>query len=479
MDGKCQFIDTDTTGRCEQGNNPSDTGHQWVCEGIHGGADAPCTQGLCGIVQDTCIAGTFQDALNDKWHCLGNHHIAPYQDDDDPDCVDEVDPAECAYDAPGNCITGNPIGNTSPWACEGNNPDSTSDDVECVIGVCGTSDNCDAGQYVDGPGETWECKGNHPTAGITADDVMCTPSDPQTCDFGSIDLDQNALTPPAACVPAACRPDSRPPGSWNFSLATSDHLNVCSQEASCLVAGGQWVSYTDLNDPNLLIEYCSLYNSPIPSMWNGWDLFGKRGAPWGLLELDRNTAVDQDTFYCAGTCDAVSQTCHRGGIAYGVSCVRLHSSGGVGIPHVDVALSQQPQCAAAPPDYCAGGITGSRTDTATGSEWRCHGAGYPSSSVDCGYCDPDHGYEGNWPNCTQIQGTGTVCPPPYACVPGSWFGAHILNDPPWNVPRCTTETDCNAAQGQWLPQTPPFESYCQMVNSTPWDAYEANGPWCP
>ena len=414
VDGKCLFVDKDTTGRCEQGNNPSDTGNQWVCEGIHGGADAPCTQGLCGIVQDTCIAGTLDSNVpGNRWHCLGNHHIVAYENDDDRDCEDEVEPGKCAYDSVGSCSEGNQIGNTSPWVCEGNNPDSTADDVECVIGVCGTSDNCDAGQYVDGPGDTWECKGNHPTVGITADDVTCTPPDADDCDFGSIQIDRNSLTPPAACVPASCVP--RPSASW-IVTNTAKPLHQCLTSGSCAAAGGNW---RVIADPNFS-DFCE-NTSPTNSMWNGWNIDFTTTAPNGLLELDWNNEQGEWTYYCANTCDATAQTCTRNGAVWNERCEHLHAAAmanNTGLPYWDQALSQTPACEDDPnsdinngsPGFCDGGLPGPITGSSTGNVWRCHGAGFPASSIDCGTCDPDHGYEGDWPNCTQIQGTGDSLP---------------------------------------------------------------------
>ena len=189
-DGVCDFIRQPNgdpeIGECNEGqwsgvNNP------WTCEGVNGGADTSCLMGHCGKAQDVCIAGTFQDASGDRWDCLGGDNAT--EDDDDLVCDDTEIPGECKWQGPddvGNCEIGTSSGQVSPWICQGNNDQSTGDDVDCIQGVCGTSDNatdgCLAGTWDDIAGDTWNCLGNHPTASITTDDVMgCDPSACQSC----------------------------------------------------------------------------------------------------------------------------------------------------------------------------------------------------------------------------------------------------------------------------------------------------------
>ena len=416
IDGECKYVDPDTPGRCEQGTSVGE-GNQWTCEGVNGGADDTCTVGQCAYEDDPndpadgCLFGTYQAVTAGiEWHCLGGD-IALTTDDhrhcEPPDWV----LSECKYDSDnvGECNVGTPTGNTSPWTCEGTHPDPdfTSDDVECVIGVCGTSDNCDAGQYVDVPGDTWQCRGNHPTASITTDDVTCTPPDPEDCDFGGIYIDRSSTTPPASCVPAPCVP--RPGGSW-IVTNTAKPLHQCPDSTTCAVAGGVWRDLAGTDN-----DFCET-TSPTHPMWAGWSIGHVTSEPHGLLELDWNNDQGEWTYYCANTCDATAQTCVRNGAAWNERCEHLHAAAmanNTGIPYWDQALSQTPACegddaglASDPSNgaagFCDGGLPGNTVPTDTGREWRCHGAGFPASSVDCGTCDSGKGYEGDWPNCTEI-----------------------------------------------------------------------------
>ena len=191
-DGVCDFIrqpNGDPEIReCKKGQ-ASGLNNPWTCEGVNGGADTSCLMGHCGKAQDVCIAGMFQDASADRWHCLGNHPDSNTTTDDHRNCLDEEVPGKCEWQGPddvGNCEIGTSTGQVSPWMCEGNNDQSTGDDVDCIQGVCGTEDNatngCLAGTWDDIAGDTWNCLGNHPTASITTDDLMgCDPSACQSC----------------------------------------------------------------------------------------------------------------------------------------------------------------------------------------------------------------------------------------------------------------------------------------------------------
>ena len=181
--GVCNFVRKPNgepeTGQCNKGqwsglNNP------WTCEGVNGGADTSCLMGHCGKAQDVCIAGTFQDASFDRWDCLGGDNAT--ENDDHTGCEKTEIPGKCEWqgsDDVGNCEEGTSTGQVSPWICQGNNDQSTGDDVDCIQGVCGTAtDTCDAGTLQSVSGPTWNCLGNHKTASIMTDDVMgCTVTD--------------------------------------------------------------------------------------------------------------------------------------------------------------------------------------------------------------------------------------------------------------------------------------------------------------
>ena len=198
-DGVCDFIRQPNgepeTGQCNEGqwsglNNP------WTCEGVNGGADTSCLMGHCGKAQDVCIAGTFQDASGDRWDCLGGDNAT--EDDDDLVCEDTEIPGKCEWQGPddvGNCAVGTSTGQVSPWMCQGNNDQSTGDDVDCIQGLCGTADDptpgvgCLAGTHNDVPGDTWDCLGNHPIASIISDDALgCTADECVLCSLLFPDL---------------------------------------------------------------------------------------------------------------------------------------------------------------------------------------------------------------------------------------------------------------------------------------------------
>ena len=182
-DGVCDFIrqpNGDPEIReCKKGQ-ASGLNNPWTCEGVNGGADTSCLMGHCGKAQDVCIAGTFQDASFDRWDCLGVDNAT--ENDDHTGCEKTEIPGKCEWqgsDDVGNCEEGTSTGQISPWICQGNNDQSTGDDVDCIQGLCGTSDNatdgCLAGVYDDIIGDTWRCRGNHPTTLITTDDSdVCT-----------------------------------------------------------------------------------------------------------------------------------------------------------------------------------------------------------------------------------------------------------------------------------------------------------------
>ena len=197
-DGLCGY---DRVGDCEQGRKLG-TGNPWVCQGPDSNVntdDADCFIGVCGYYDndtDGCLVGTYDDVSGDTWYCRGSDAL---RTDDDKECTEPTpEPGQCDYDNVGGCLEGDssdPSGNTNPWMCKGNhpNPDESSDDVNCEIGVCGTVDDptpgvgCRAGTHNDVPGDTWECLGNHPIASITTDDATCNPQ-PVDCDSGDPDI---------------------------------------------------------------------------------------------------------------------------------------------------------------------------------------------------------------------------------------------------------------------------------------------------
>ena len=160
VDGQCGY---DFAGDCEAGSS-SGTGNEWTCEGPDPAVDTDddnCVIGVCDYEDDPvypsdgCQVGTYDPVIpGDRWHCLGSDNGRT--DDDARNCVPPVFiPGKCNYDNIGACeqvgMSGYRPGGESTrvlgW-CEGNHPDPgfTADDVECILGVCGTAtDTCDAG----------------------------------------------------------------------------------------------------------------------------------------------------------------------------------------------------------------------------------------------------------------------------------------------------------------------------------------------
>ena len=263
-DGVCDFIrqpNGDPEIReCKKGQ-ASGLNNPWTCEGVNGGADTSCLMGHCGKAQDVCIAGTFQDASFDRWDCLGGDNAT--EDDDDLVCDDTEIPGECKWQGPddvGNCEEGTSTGQISPWICQGNNDQSTGDDVDCIQGVCGTEDNdtngCLAGVYDDIIGDTWRCRGNHPTTLITTDDSdVCTS---QTgCGISCPTTDYNEFSGPMGILfwdtdanSGWCRVSSGnnyPYGS-NFGIWPPEQLSCDAAQCGATqntCDSGQYLSYNE------------------------------------------------------------------------------------------------------------------------------------------------------------------------------------------------------------------------------------------
>ena len=413
----------------------SGSGYEWTCEGVNGGADAPCVVGNCGIAQDTCITGTLVDNIPaNKWHCLGNHLVASIDADDDRDCVDEVVPAECAYgpDAIGDCVVGDSTGSTSPWMCTGNNPDATNDDRDYVQGVCGTTDDptpgvgCLAGTHNDVPGDTWECLGNHPIASITADDVM-------------------GCTGGCAGEPTA-----------TYTLTRSGHSSWAVN-----------VTATDPDTDPLQYRYRStglcLYSQPSATNDTGWRVSntnllavaGIGGGGGGPVEVDCGINIEVTDGLCTVTaeriataiCGATDYTCDVGNV-YSQQpgppptwvCDRDDRFGGV--PGVPCTGSVDAVCGTA--DNAVQGCTDGTWQDETGDGWTCQGVNGGTDASCGGDCMPRAGYGGfyQW---VDIDGSlfFTIPHPPQSVLG--------YNPSGWGVgARCLTEATCIAAQGNWI-----------------------------
>ena len=262
--GVCNFVRKPNgepeTGQCNEGqwsglNNP------WTCEGVNGGADTSCLMGHCGKAQDVCIAGTFQDASGDRWDCLGNHPDSNINTDDHRNCEDEEIRGKCEWQGPddvGNCEIGTSTGQVSPWICQGNNNQSTGDDMDCIQGLCGTADNatngCLAGVYDDITGDTWRCRGNHQETLITVDDsdvctsqtgcgITCPTSDYSATPIGILYWDTDVNSGSCRVSLGNAYPYGTTLGIWPPSQLACDAAQCGATQNTC--DSGQYLAYNE------------------------------------------------------------------------------------------------------------------------------------------------------------------------------------------------------------------------------------------
>ena len=216
------------------------TTYRWTCNGINGGANAPCSatfthvppcnpvtdrvNGVCGPIYGDCNAGTPEEGTR-SWLCLGE-----CGGNDSPICTvnGPVDGACGDTTMLNSCVPGStlqPVSGTS-WICEGSNGGS---DEPCTLtqpivdGRCGTGSmttigDCSAGISSDPSGNTnpWECRGINGGVDVTCEFGVCNDTTTPHCDVGDFEnilggtswrcegnID-NTLVDNATCVIAVC-----------------------------------------------------------------------------------------------------------------------------------------------------------------------------------------------------------------------------------------------------------------------------------
>ena len=264
-DGVCKFVKDSggepIIGQCLEGQS-SGLNNPWTCEGVNGGADVACKYGVCGYEDDPatgCLVGTHEHVTGDRWHCRGNHPSTAFTDDDAINCEPpEVKFGKCDYSQIGACEQGDSSdlsGNTNPWWCRGDHPDSneTSDDDECYIGICGMAlDTCAVGTFEAVIGPTWNCRGSdnlltiEDATGCTGTDgcgITCPTSDYSATPIGLLYWDTDANSGSCRVSLGNAYPYGTTLGIWPPSQLSCDAAQCGATQNTC--DSGQYLAYNE------------------------------------------------------------------------------------------------------------------------------------------------------------------------------------------------------------------------------------------
>ena len=262
-------------GQCVNPSTPYDGGYEWTCLGANSSEsadDVDCVKAQCNTTDGAdntikgCKPGKWEHVDDPPggisvWNCRGNDPDITITLDDALGCQQVNPNGVCGYDFVGDCDAGTSVGAGNEWVCEGPDPNvSTDDSLPCKIGQCPTTSDangsCLVGTTVPYPvpeGDNWMCKGNHPVAAFTGDDVTCEPIIDGACG----DATDTCYTGTFSGLP-----DTR----WECLGINGGEDKVCpgtvnngcgGQENTCLIQG---TSYSTNNDQSYMnAQGCSVH----------------------------------------------------------------------------------------------------------------------------------------------------------------------------------------------------------------------------
>ena len=460
-------------GLCVSPSTPYGTGYEWTCEGANSSEsadDVDCVKAQCNTTDGAdnslkgCKPGIWEHVDDPPggisvWNCRGNHPDNNITLDDALNCQQVNPNGVCGYDFVGDCDAGTSVGAGNEWVCEGPDPNvSTDDSLPCKIGQCPTTSDangsCLVGTTVPDPvpeGDNWMCKGNHPVAAFTGDDVTCEPIIDGACGLAT-----------NTCYAGTFSgiPDDR----WKCLGINGGEDKICpgqeeqqnngcgEQENTCLIQGTSYSTNSDRSYMNA--QGCSVHAvMTIVDMADTPDLlkwrcqYGYSGSCPGGNAVSGGAAVfceipTTNTAICGATdytCDVGNVYSQQPGPPPTWVCDRDDRFGGV--PGVPCTGSVDAVCGTA--DNAVQGCTDGTWQDETGDGWTCLGDN-GGADVSCGGdCMPRAGYGGFYQWVDMNNSLFFTIPSP----PDSVLGYHPSG---WGVgDRCLTEVNCIVAQGVW------------------------------